>query len=142
MGLYKAFETSKHLTETGAKCQFHEAANEDGTIPTFIVARSHNSNQLFTRAVAEIYTPEFNKRMAANALEEGELEAANTKVMIQGNIIGWENIQDRDGSPLPFTRENLTRVLSDLPELVDRIRAFSANMANYLKAAEDEAVKN
>lgn len=142
MGLYKSFELSSHLTETGAKCSFPEAVNEDGTIPAIIVARSHSSNQLFMKAVAAVYTPEFNKRLANGDLSDSEAADANLEVMLQGTVMGWENIYDRDGAPLMFTRENAKRVLSDLPEVVSRLRVFSAELNNYLKSAEDAAVKN
>lgn len=142
MGLYKSFELSSSLTETGAKCSFPEAINEDGSIPAITVARSHSSNQLFMKAVATVYTPEFNTRLAAGTLDDKEAADANLEVMLQGTVMGWENIQDRDGAPLPFTRENAKRVLTDLPEVVQRIRVFSAELSNYLKSAEDAAVKN
>lgn len=134
MSLYKHYETSTKLSTKGAPVKFE--ANEDGTIPTFFIARSHNSNQLFAKAVASHYAK------GTDNMSEEELTEANLNIFLEGNLMGWENVLDRKDKPMPFSKENATTLLSDLPDVYQRLRIASNELANYLKTAEEKAVKN
>lgn len=134
MSLYRRYETSEKLSTKGAPVKFE--ANEDGTIPTFFIARSHTSNQLFAKAVAEHYPN------GSDGMSEEELTQRNLSVFLDGNLIGWKNVQGRDGKPLAFNKENARTLLTDLPEVATRLRIAASDLSNYLKTAEEKAVKN
>lgn len=134
MSLYKRYETSPKLSSKGAPIKFE--ANEDGTIPTFFIARSHNSNQLFAKAVSVHYAK------GTENMSEEELVEANLNIFLEGTLMGWENVLDRNDKPLPFTKANAHELLTDLPDIYERLRMQSHTLANYLKSAEEKAVKN
>lgn len=136
--LFKAFETSKDLISKGAPLKLPK--NADGTIPVMHIARAHSSNQLYAKAVADVYTPEINERLSD--LDEDEARGLEIEVVLASNLIGWENIHGRDDKPLEFNAENARQLFTELPELFDIVRRFSYQMSNYLKSAEDKAVKN
>lgn len=134
MSLYKHYETSTKLSTKGTPVKFE--ANEDGSIPTFFIARSHNSNQLFAKAVSTNYAK------GTDNMTEEELVEANLNIFLEGNLMGWENVLDRKDKTLPFSKENAVTLLTDLPDVYQRLRIESNQLANYLKTAEEKAVKN
>jgi len=134
MSLYKRYETSNELSIKGAPVKFE--ANEDGTVPTFFIARSHSSNQLFAKAVKEHY------QGGTENMSDEELKAANLAVFLDSNLMGWRNVQGRDGLPLEFNRGNAETLLTDLPEILNRLHFASQSVATYLKVNEEKAVKN
>lgn len=134
MSLYKRYETSTKLSTKGAPVKFEK--NEDGSVPTFFIARAHTSNQLFAKAVADHYPD------GADNLGEEEMKDKNLAVFLDGNLIGWENVLDREGTPMEFTRANAEQLLRDLPELLTVLHFNAHNLSNFLKAAEEKAVKN
>jgi hypothetical protein len=136
--LYKHFETSKSLTTTGAA--FTLPKNDDGTVPTLQIARAHTSNQLHAKAVAKVYTPEVMQTL--EQLSEDEALSMEIEVFVTGCLMGWKNVLDRDGEVLEFNQANARELLFDLPELFQSVRAYSHRLSNYLKTAEEKAIKN
>lgn len=136
--LYRMFETSPTLIGQGAPYRLPK--NDDGTTPTFHIARAHSSNQLFAKVVAEVYTPEINERVSE--MTEEEARDLELEVFVRANLIGWENVLTREGEPLKFSAANAKALFADLPELFDLCRQFSYRLSNYLKTAEEKAVKN
>lgn len=136
--LYKHFETSKKLVDTGAA--FTLPKNDDGTVPTLQIARAHTSNQLHAKAVAKVYTPEVMERVGD--MDDAEAQSLEVEVFVTGCLMGWSNIYDRDGEVLEFNAANARELFYDLPELFLGARGFAHRLANYLKSAEDKAVKN
>lgn len=134
MSLYARYETSNKLSIKGAPVKF--PANEDGSFPTFFIARAHSSNQLFAKACKSNY-----EKGIPNMSEE-ELLEANLAIFLDANLIGWENILDRKGKVLPFSKENAKTLLTDLPEVFEKLQREASELSNYLKSAEEKAVKN
>lgn len=138
MSMYKRYQPSKKLTEKGAPLRF--PANEDGTVPTLILARAHVSNQLHAAAVARFYTPEVMKAM--DEMPEEEAMDLAIEVLLAGSLMGWENITGEDDEPLEFNHDNAVKLFKDLPDVFTSAQMFVRNMNNYLKSAEENAVKN
>lgn len=61
------------------------------------------------------------------------------KSFIETNVTGWNNVADEKGELLPFTTDTAIKVLTDLPDLLDEIIAFSLDGDNY---NIDDTVKN
>lgn len=138
MSLYKRFETSKKLATEGAPLHFPK--NDNGTVPTLFIARAHSSNQLHAAAVKDVYTPEVIKGL--ENMPDDDVAQMTIEVFLRGSLMGWENIEDRDGAPLEFSKENARQFFTDLPEVFEIAQRFATNLSNYLKVAEDNAVKN
>lgn len=59
-------------------------------------------------------------------------------------LLGWENIDDKGGNPIPFSIEQSEKFFAD-PELKDFclfVVAVSENADQYAKEVLDESVKN
>ena len=43
-------------------------------------------------------------------------------VFVDTVLLGWNNVQDRDGNNIAFNRENALKLFEDLPELYDDLQ--------------------
>lgn len=57
-------------------------------------------------------------------------------------IVGWENVTDKDGKTLKFNRENVIKLLSDLPRLFAIIVDEARTEANFKELVEEKEEKN
>lgn len=138
MSLYKKFETSKKLSEQGARLEF--SANEDGTIPTFIIARAHMGNQRYAKVISEVFPTDIAVKL--NKMEKAEVDKLELTAFVRANLLGWENILGRDEQPLDFNEDNALALFTDLPEVYGACYNFARDINNYLKVNEEASVKN
>ena len=56
-------------------------------------------------------------------------------------VVAWEGFRLRDGSELPCTPENIRAVFTDYPELLDYVKSWSDERANYRATVVEAVVK-
>lgn len=142
-GLYKAFKTDSKAEQSGAPVAFPDAANSDGTIPTFYVR--HNGSKYTTQyhsAIDAAYKP-FKRRV-----ESGD-EDAKLKWIEKTNdlfcdyvISGWENVLDENDQPLEFTKENVRSLMRALPVLLGRLVSASVEFDRFREEDLKDDTKN
>ena len=49
-----------------------------------------------------------------------------------GGCLGWEGVEDREGNPMGFSRENVVKLFTDLPELFLDVQQQSQKAALFL----------
>lgn len=97
------------------------------------VKRCVSRNKEWLRAQAEL-----SKRLGDR--DDDEAVFLRNKAFIETNVTGWNNIANRhSGEVLPFTTDVAIKVLTDLPDLLDQLIAFSLDGNNY---NIDDIVKN
>lgn len=89
-----------------------------------VIAASGNVNH--QKALRRLYEPHGRAISHGGALEPGVATAIDDEAMAEAVLVGWEGI-DRDGAPLPYSKENAIWILSN----VAVIRQF------VVKASED-----
>jgi hypothetical protein len=47
-------------------------------------------------------------------------------------VLGWEGVEDREGNPMEFSRDNVVRLFTDLPELFLDVQQQSQKAALFL----------
>ena len=57
-------------------------------------------------------------------------------------IIGWKGVKDRDNKPLKFTKENVVKLLIDLPELFTEIQKRATAFGTFKERNEAANEKN
>ena len=57
-------------------------------------------------------------------------------------LLDWKGVTDRDGNELPFSRENVIKVLTDLEVLRNMVAEIAGEAETFNKAALELAVKN
>lgn len=142
MSLRRVYKTDS-AKETGG-IPVHMAPNDDGSIPTFYVARSSRANPKYLAALERILKPH-RPAIARNALPVGMSEKLMRQVFIEGALIGWDNVlsSDVNGNPdsegfAQFNETNAETLFDGLPELFAELESKASDMSNF-KAEQLEA---
>lgn len=139
MSIYSQFKTNKNCEENGITIRF--AANEDGTIPSFKIARACRSNKKWAVAF-EAASRKFKKEIADRTVTEEESQIVTVETFCKALLIGWDNIQGADGKPIVFSVENAIKLFTELPELFDILYTKAHDFTNFLEADVKVAEKN
>lgn len=82
------------------------------------------------------------RRMQNGSLSDEESAKLYAEIYADSIIIGWKNVRDRKGKVIPYNRENVIKLLLDLPELFRDIEARANSFANFRKEDMEEDAKN
>lgn len=140
MGLYNTFKSDGVKEREGRWFSISAAANEDGSVPKFKLARMHSNNPAYQAALERVYK-EFGVAIDNEILESGKAKPILLEVFVTTVLLDWENVQDHEERPIPFSVENATTLLNDLPDLYDVLKDQARKLGNFRKSEEDEAVK-
>lgn len=141
MSIYKTFQTSKDMERDGIWLDYG-LLDEDVTKPIRIkVARSGGSNQNFAKAL-ETKTKPHRRSIQTETIDTKIVEKLLMETFVDSVILDWTNVSDKDGNVLPFTRENVILVMTDLPDLFADIREQSAKAVLYRQEILDVDAKN
>jgi hypothetical protein len=117
-----------------------------------LLARAGGSNKEFGKALRK-YGKKFEHLLRLEAVEEEEALAVLRQVYTDTVILDWK-VKDNEewvrgihdpsdeSNILPFSRENVLRVLTEMPELFDDIQEQSKTTGWYTQKAREEAGKN
>lgn len=139
MSLFAQFGTSKQKETDGIRLEF--APNEDGTIPTFIIARAGGANQNYAKTLTRKTHP-WKHLIAIEQLPEAKANQILIDTYAESVILGWENVQDQSNQPIPYTREACIALLKALPQLFVDIQRTAENHAKFSDATTEQEIKN
>ena len=142
-GLFKAYKTDATAEANGIPIKFHDAENEDGTVPTFFVAyMGSKANTRYAAAIEKARKP-FQTLIDAGNQEAKEKFAARVNDLYCENIIkGWENVQDEHGQPIEFTKDAAKALMSELPAVLNVLVEASSKFENFRAADLEKREKN
>lgn len=154
MSLSAQFKTNKEKVSKGVP--FVVGINDDGTRPTFILARTHTANPEYQKVAERIMAPARQVWAITGKVNEAEAEMLGLKVFAEAALIGWENVEWGDVDPsmtpnmsvegavhvkyAPYSVENAEKLLKNLPELYEILAGAAADRTRYLESAGD--IKN
>lgn len=126
MSLYEDFATDQSLESSGVVRNFGDFWIK--------IARAGGSNKAYQRALKR-RTDKVRRAMELNKLPVEESNRIMVEVYADTIVLDWggDGMVNRDGTPLPFNRDNVVKVLTDLPDLFLQI-AKDANEADTFKA--------
>lgn len=121
--------------------------NDDGTVPTFTIARAGKANKRYQVALQAAIRPHERAR-ALGTLDPAILENIYMDVFCKTLLKGWRNVKlaDVEGIDVegdaPFTVENAKKLFEALPELYDELVEKSSNAAMFREEENEDAAKN
>lgn len=125
--LYSQFKTSDNLEKTGVWLQY----GEEGGKPVRIrIARAGGGNVAYRKALDKVTRPH-KKAIQMETLSPEMNKKLLMEVYADTVILGWENINDENGTPMGFNRDNVMKLLGDLPDIFDDIVAQAQTMAIF-----------
>lgn len=139
MSLYKDFATNKQAEVKGVLVEF--SANDDNTIPGFIVSRMSRANKKYTKALEKATRPH-RRAIELETMNNDLADKIFMEVFVDTVLLGWQNVQDKDGKPLVFNRQNAIMLFTDLPELYDDLQDKAKKAAMFRDEAIEGEAKN
>lgn len=129
--LYDMFETNSGAEKEGVWVTIGQSR--------FKIARAGGSNETFMTEASRRLKP-FHA-----ALENLPQKTANqiaVEIFVDLLLLGWENVPDRAGNLLEFSKDAAKKLLLELPNLFLVLQAESQRMSNFTAAAIEAAAKN
>ncbi|MES2180722.1 MAG: hypothetical protein V4493_01310 [Pseudomonadota bacterium] len=130
-------DQSKELN--GVPIQFE--ANDDGTVPTFIIARMGETNKPYMKAI-ELAQKPYMRQIQLKTMNKELHEKIIREVFATTIIKDWSNIQDENGNGLVYSKDNAVKILTDLPELYTQLFNFAMSADAFKKEELEESAKN
>jgi len=121
--IYDVFATDKGMERTGIELDY-------GKLGKIRIARAGGANNRFTK-VLEQKTRPYRRQMDADTMDEDVANTLLIEAFAETVVLGWEGIKDRNKQPMPFTRENVIKLFTDLPELFTDVREQAMKAANF-----------
>lgn len=128
MSLYNIFETDKGLERDGVVLDY--GFNSKNQPVRIRIARAGGANVKFAKVLEQKMKP-YKRAIANDTMDNKVAEKLLIEAYADAVILGWEGVEDRDGNPLDFTRENVIKVLTDLPDLFLDIQQQSQKAALF-----------
>lgn len=137
MGTYDSYQTDKEKEEEGAWVTLQDGSE-------WLLARGNSQRSQKARELAQkpftaaIRQAERSGKPLASEIQE----KINLDWAVNGIVLDWKNVTGPNGRKLPFSSDNVRKVLSDLPDLFLDIIVESGNLANYQVVEDEESAKN
>lgn len=128
MGLFDTFETDAKAEAEGKWFNFPQ--NKDGTKPGFLLARMSRTNPRY-QASLEAVGKTFKTEIKLDVLTEDLAYEPMLEVFLDTILLGWRNVQNKNGEEIPFSKANAKELFEKLPALYDTLREQATSLSNF-----------
>jgi hypothetical protein len=128
MSLYNTFETDKSLERDGIVLDY--GFNSKNQPVQIRIARAGGANTKFAKALEYKMKP-YKRAIVNDTMDNKVAEKLLIETYAESVILGWEGVEDRQGNDLEFNKENVVKVLTDLPDLFLDIQQQSQKSALF-----------
>jgi len=102
----------------------------------FKLARAGGANRRYKTLVEKKMKP--HVRLAeAGLLPDDTATEILAECFSEAVVLDWENVSDRDGIPVPFSPSACKKLLIELPDLFDELRAQATKASNFLRGIRE-----
>lgn len=133
-GIYDKFKTNKAAEQEGIILDY-------GDGQTIKIARAGGSNIRFEKA-AQAKMRKFGLQAKHDLLEPEQMRTIFREVLAETVVLGWTGFTDESGNDLPFSKENVVKVFTDLPDLFDDVLEQSRKASLFKETILEEEAKN
>ena len=99
------------------------------------------TNKRYSKAL-EAATRPYRRQIELGTMNNDTAETLFLGVFVDTVLKGWENVKDANGNELPFNKQNAVKLLTDLPDVYDRLQEEAKLSANFRDVALEDEVKN
>lgn len=143
MSMYAMYGTDAELEKKGVVFEF------DGFRIT--LARAGGSNHMFRQRLETLAKP-FRRAIQTETLSDKKSKELIQQAYVDTVVLNWETevqpgvweqgIEGKDGSLLPFTKENVLSVFRQLPDLYTDVVELSGTASAFKNGQLEEDAKN
>lgn len=112
MNLYKSFESDEKAEIEGIVLDYG-MNSKDGPIQ-IRVRRAGGGNARFNKVFEAKSKP---YRRILESLDQKTSDRVMREVYADSVVVGWTGVEDRDGNPMEYSRDNVLKLFTDLPDL-------------------------
>lgn len=99
------------------------------------IHRAGGANKKFAQILSNKMKP-FRHQLDRGIMDDDVSARILRESYAEGVVIGWNNIKDADGNDMPFSKENVIKLFTDLPDLFADVRIQAENVSLF---REEEA---
>lgn len=148
----KTSKTSKVAKTTNAKSPYDLFKNNENLeagqgvtleYPGFSITihRAGGSNKKFANILSAKMKP-FRHQLDRGIMDDEVSARILRESYAEGVVIGWNNVKDAEGNDMPFSKENVIKLFTDLPDLFADIRTQAENVSLFREQGEQADEKN
>lgn len=134
MSLYRKFKTDEKVETAGVWLDYGEGTE-------ILVRRAGGSNKAYLQA-SERFRRKHRRQVELDILSVDAMRKHAIEIYASTIIADWKGVTDEDGNELPFTEENVRKVLTDLPDLLEDIIQSASNSALFRAEIDEADAKN
>jgi hypothetical protein len=139
MSLYKRFKTDPKIEKEGVLLDFGK--NSKGAQIYIRVARAGGANQAYLNRMEARAKPH-RRSIQNDTIERVTLEKLILDVYAETVVLGWENVEDENGNELPFNKDNVIKLFTDLPDVYEEVKDQAQKGALYRQELLEADAKN
>ena len=139
MNLYKAYETDTTVETDGVIIDY--GPNSKGKPIQIRIARAGGANVRFAK-ILEHKTKPYKRAIANESLDEKIMNKIMVEAYADAVILDWTGVEDREGNAMSFSKENVIKLFTDLPELFRDIIEQSQKTALFRAEIREEEAGN
>ena len=130
MSLYSQFQTDKSVEKEGVVLEY--GMNSKNKPISIRIARAGGANTHYAKLLESKIKP-YRRQIQNETLDNAVAEKLTKEVYAQSVVLGWENVEDKEGNELIFNQENFIKLMDDLPDLWSDLQS-QANRAALFRA--------
>lgn len=138
-GLYDAFGSNHQLENDGVWYIAHTL--DDGREVKFLLARMGGSNKRYESAMEKV-SRSVRRKAVNGTISSQQARKVNRKAFVDGCLLDWENVEDKDGNSIPFGKESALDLFDELPDLYDDLVDIAQGREAYAEEMIQEDAKN
>lgn len=137
--LFRSFKTNPQLEREGVWIDY--GPNSKGKDMRVLLARAGGANEDYNKAL-EAATRPYRRAISAGTLDKATIDRLYLGVFAKTVVRGWENMEDEQCEPLPFSEENVVKLAGLLPELYADWQEQANRLAIYREQLLESDVGN
>ncbi len=107
------FKADPSLEKDGVWLEYGEA---DGKPVRILIARAGGANTAYTKRLEALVKP-YRRQIQTETIDPEQVQKLLKQAYAETVVLGWENVTDAEGNPLPFSAANVVKLFTELPDL-------------------------
>ena len=137
--LRKNYGTRKDLEQQGVWVK--PIIDEESDI-AFLLARMFRTNRKWAGRISKVYR-QHKRKIDTGAMPDEQANKISLNIFCESVLLDWRGITTDEGKAIPYTPEEGIKLLNELPDLYDYLKAEAEEAATYQdEVAESTAEKS
>lgn len=139
MSLYTQFGTDSNLETSGILLQYGQ--NSQGKDICIRIARAGGNNKQYQKRMETLIKP-YRRQIQNETISNDLMEKLVQQAFAETVVLGWENVEGKDGKSLEFNVDNCIALFKDLPDLFKDIQDQAQRSALFKAEVLETESKN